>query len=200
MHENHHRGSWLNSNGKNSIPSFICTQPYNSLMGPCKCLCSIYKTSKEHSNTVNMYLKAAQQSEQSLMAIILLVRGGASLVELRKTHAYTHWMLQVLFSTTTHTCLFLFVKCLAPKRLHTVTETSLNQWVIHLQAATPFKEPESIRPCSQRPCFHSQHNIKPNSQPLPYWNWERKRQNTAYYMWSAKGPSSPMSLNTTSTI
>lgn len=66
MHENHHRGSWLNSNGKNSIPSFICTQPYNSLMGPCKCLCSIYKTSKEHSNTVNMYLKAAQQSEQKL--------------------------------------------------------------------------------------------------------------------------------------
>ncbi len=60
------RGSWLNSNGKNSIPSFICTQPYNSLMGPCKCLCSIYKTSKEHSNTVNMYLKAAQQSEQKL--------------------------------------------------------------------------------------------------------------------------------------
>jgi hypothetical protein len=120
------------------------------------------------------------------MAIILLVGGGASLVELRKTHAYTHRMLQILFSTPTHTCLFLFVKCLAPKRLHTVTETSLNQWVIHLQAATPFREPESIRPCSQRPCFHIQHKIKPNSQSLPYWNWERKPQNTAYYMWSAK--------------
>jgi hypothetical protein len=66
-HENHHRGCWLNSNGKNSIPSFIYTQPYNSLMGPWQCLCSIYKTSKEHSNTVNnMYLEAAQQSEQKL--------------------------------------------------------------------------------------------------------------------------------------
>jgi hypothetical protein len=34
--------------------------------GHANVLCSIYKTSKEHSNTVNMYLKAAQQSEQKL--------------------------------------------------------------------------------------------------------------------------------------
>lgn len=62
-----------------------------------------------------------------------LVRGRATLVELRKAHTDPHWVLQVLFSASLHTCLLLFVQGLPTETLYAVTEAPLYQRVVHLQ-------------------------------------------------------------------
>ena len=62
-----------------------------------------------------------------------LVRGRATLVELRKAHADPHWVLQVLLSASLNTCLLLLVQSLPTETLYAVTEASLYQRVVHLQ-------------------------------------------------------------------
>jgi hypothetical protein len=171
------RGCWLNSNGKNSIPSFIYTQPYNSLMGPWQCLCSIYKTSKEHSNTVNnMYLEAAQQSEQKLNGHNPASQGwgfpgwapqNACLHASNASSTFQH--------NDAHMSLLVCQVSCVEKTPH--SDRNISQPVSYTSSSCNTVQRTRVNQAMlTKACFQIRHKIKSNSQSLPYWNWERKPQ------------------------
>ena len=95
-----------------------------------------------------------ESQKQGAVCFLYLIRSRTPLVELRKAHANTHRVLQVLLSATFYTTLFLLVQGFPSETLHAVTEASLYQGIIHLQAVMQAKPTWST--CVKRDSFLTQ--------------------------------------------